>query len=132
MLVERVNDILEQDPEQSSAPPGLPAFHPSRGRVRFENVGIRFGGPTSPMVLSGVSFTVPAGTHCTVVGLSGSGKTTLMKCLAGLLTPTEGTIYYDGMRQSAARSSSRGPISSFSRGRACTSTSTASSWTSDA
>jgi ATP-binding cassette subfamily B protein len=31
------------------------------------------------------------------VGRSGSGKTTLVKCLAGLLEPTEGTIFYDGV-----------------------------------
>jgi ATP-binding cassette subfamily B protein len=32
-----------------------------------------------------------------IVGRSGSGKTTLIKCLAGLLEPTEGTIRYDGV-----------------------------------
>jgi ATP-binding cassette subfamily B protein len=32
-----------------------------------------------------------------IVGRSGSGKTTLVKCLAGLLEPTEGTISYDGV-----------------------------------
>jgi ATP-binding cassette subfamily B protein len=32
-----------------------------------------------------------------IVGRSGSGKTTLVKCLAGLLEPTEGTIAFDGV-----------------------------------
>ena len=31
------------------------------------------------------------------MGRSGSGKTTLIKCLSGLLEPTEGTILYDGI-----------------------------------
>jgi ABC-type multidrug transport system fused ATPase/permease subunit len=39
---------------------------------------------------------VPAGTTVAIVGRSGSGKTTLIKCLAGLLEPTEGSILYDG------------------------------------
>ena len=32
-----------------------------------------------------------------IVGRSGCGKTTLIKCLAGLIEPTEGTILFDGV-----------------------------------
>jgi ABC transporter ATM len=32
-------------------------------------------------VLRGVSFTVPAGTSCAVVGASGSGKSTILRLL---------------------------------------------------
>ena len=32
-----------------------------------------------------------------IVGRSGSGKTTLVRCLAGLIEPTEGTVHYDGV-----------------------------------
>jgi phospholipid/cholesterol/gamma-HCH transport system ATP-binding protein len=31
-----------------------------------------------------------------IIGQSGSGKTVLMKCIVGLLTPSEGKILYDG------------------------------------
>src|SRR5919202_1342472 len=37
----------------------------------------------------------PNETLC-VVGPSGCGKTTLLRCLAGLLEPTEGRVYLDG------------------------------------
>ena len=40
---------------------------------------------------------MPPGKTVAIVGRSGSGKTTLVKCLAGLLEPTEGTISYDGV-----------------------------------
>jgi len=60
-------------------------------------VGFRYGGPESPTILAGVTFEVSAGQLVALVGRSGSGKTTLIKCLAGLLEPTEGTIFYDGV-----------------------------------
>jgi len=34
-----------------------------------------------------------------IVGESGSGKTTLAKMLLGLLTPTEGEIYFQGQKR---------------------------------
>jgi ATP-binding cassette subfamily B protein len=47
--------------------------------------------------LQSITLDVPAGKMVAIVGRSGSGKTTLAKCLAGLLEPTEGTIFYDGI-----------------------------------
>jgi len=47
-------------------------------------------------VLRDVSFTVPQGAFVSVVGPSGSGKTTLLGLLAGLDTPTRGTVELDG------------------------------------
>jgi ATP-binding cassette subfamily B protein len=67
------------------------------GRVRFEKVGFRYGGAESPTILDGITFEAPAGKTVAIVGRSGSGKTTLIKCLAGLLEPTDGTIFYDGV-----------------------------------
>jgi NitT/TauT family transport system ATP-binding protein len=46
--------------------------------------------------LGGVSFTVADGSFVCVVGPSGCGKTTLLRCIAGLLPPTSGTVELDG------------------------------------
>ena len=48
-------------------------------------------------VLRDVSFAIPAGAFVAIVGPSGSGKTTLLGLLAGLDTPTSGTVRLDGV-----------------------------------
>ena len=47
-------------------------------------------------VLSSVNLAVRAGETLAIVGASGSGKTTLLSLLAGLDTPTSGSIHIDG------------------------------------
>ena len=47
-------------------------------------------------VLRDVTFDVEQGEFVAVVGPSGSGKTTLLGLLAGLDTPTRGTVHLDG------------------------------------
>ena len=47
-------------------------------------------------VLRDVSFNVPQGAFVSIVGPSGSGKTTLLGLLAGLDTPSQGTVSLDG------------------------------------
>lgn len=42
--------------------------------------------------LDGVSFEIPRGEFCAIVGTSGSGKSTLLNMLAGLEKPTKGKI----------------------------------------
>ena len=43
-----------------------------------------------------VSFTLQRGQSLAILGPSGSGKTTLLELLAGLTTPTSGTVIIDG------------------------------------
>src|SRR5918992_825739 len=47
-------------------------------------------------VLRDVSFSIAQGAFVAIVGPSGSGKTTLLGLLAGLDTPTRGTVVLDG------------------------------------
>src|ERR1700683_3667621 len=47
-------------------------------------------------ILRGVDFEVPKGQFVAVMGASGSGKSTLLGLLAGLDSPTAGTVVIDG------------------------------------
>jgi phosphonate transport system ATP-binding protein len=46
--------------------------------------------------LADVTLYIPAGQICAVLGASGAGKSTLLRAVAGLVTPSEGRILYDG------------------------------------
>jgi NitT/TauT family transport system ATP-binding protein len=48
-----------------------------------------------------ISFTMRRGELVCIVGPSGCGKTTLLKCIAGLLPPTAGTVILDGKQVSS-------------------------------
>ncbi|MFQ5449514.1 MAG: ABC transporter ATP-binding protein [Nitrospinaceae bacterium] len=53
------------------------------------------GGGHRVEILNGVDLTIPGGQFVAVTGASGSGKTTLLSLIAGLDTPTSGTIVID-------------------------------------
>lgn len=50
--------------------------------------------------LDGLSVEIALGVHTAILGPSGGGKSTLLRLLAGLETPTEGSISLDGARLS--------------------------------
>ena len=55
----------------------------------------RYGGKTA---LDQITFSLMPGKIIGLLGPNGSGKTTLIKLLNGLLVPTEGHIFIDGLR----------------------------------
>ncbi len=48
-------------------------------------------------ILRDIDFTVGRGDTVAIVGASGSGKSTLLSIVAGLDTPTQGTVHIDGI-----------------------------------
>jgi putative ABC transport system ATP-binding protein len=64
----------------------------------------RFGQTTA---LDGVSISIAAGEIVAVMGPSGSGKSTLLHCLAGILRPDSGEVWFDGQRIDTASEAAR-------------------------
>ncbi len=71
-----------------------------RPAVQIERVSKRFG---AVQALDGVSMEVAEGEFVALLGSSGCGKTTLLRLLAGLETPTTGTVSIDGASAREAR-----------------------------
>ncbi|HLS33975.1 MAG TPA: ATP-binding cassette domain-containing protein, partial [Brevibacterium sp.] len=57
--------------------------------LRIDGVSLSFA---DRRVLTDVSFVVPAGDRVGLIGENGSGKSTLLRVIAGILTPTAGTV----------------------------------------
>ena len=97
---ERIADIGLAEAEQRGQLSALPGWLGEAGgeqpALRAQGICFRYG-DNEPDVLTNVDVEVAHGECVALVGPSGGGKTTLLKILAGLLNPTSGTVYRDGV-----------------------------------
>ncbi|MFG3429373.1 ABC transporter ATP-binding protein [Streptomyces californicus] len=83
------------DAEHRAQLPTTPAPVPDRPAIiAAQNITFRYPGSELP-VLENISVTVRRGEVLAIVGANGAGKSTLAKLLAGLYTPTTGTVSWD-------------------------------------
>ncbi|WP_143587949.1 ATP-binding cassette domain-containing protein, partial [Streptomyces alboverticillatus] len=61
--------------------------------LEVENLRVAYG---KIEAVKGITFTVETGEIVTLIGTNGAGKTTTLRTLSGLLTPTTGTIRFNG------------------------------------
>ncbi len=89
----RIQEVLKTTPDIKDAaqPRKLTEV---QGELEFDNVGLKYG---KSWVLRHISFRVPAGTSCAIVGPTGAGKTSLVTLLARVYDPQEGHIRLDGV-----------------------------------
>ncbi|QBD81703.1 ABC transporter ATP-binding protein [Ktedonosporobacter rubrisoli] len=64
-------------------------------KIAFHNITKQYPGASRPAV-DAVTFDVPEGSTCMLVGTSGSGKTTLLRMVNRLIEPSSGEIIIDG------------------------------------
>ncbi|KAI1846754.1 hypothetical protein JX266_007327 [Neoarthrinium moseri] len=89
--VERVIELLELE-EEPSGHIDPPASWPSHGDdIQFDSVTMKYAPHLEPS-LSDVTFSIPGGSTCAVLGRTGSGKSTLALALLATLRPEKGNI----------------------------------------
>ncbi|MBL8817878.1 MAG: ABC transporter ATP-binding protein [Planctomyces sp.] len=97
---ERVFEVIDLKTivPESSTPVTMPRHAQS---ITFDSVSFRYqtlpGGPSNPLSLNNVSFTVRFGEVVAVIGGNGSGKSTLTSLIPRMFDPTEGSIRIDGV-----------------------------------
>ena len=94
--VERINDVLDAEPEEDLQHEMRQSLPEIQGNIRFENVTFRYHPESDTNILENLSFEMKPGQMVALVGRSGSGKTTISKLVLGLYPPTDGKILIDG------------------------------------
>jgi len=89
----RVFELMDA-PVEVAERAGAEPLDQVRGEIVFEDVTFRHDRDT--VVLDGVSFRVPAGTLCAVVGPSGVGKSTIADLILRFIDPEHGAVRLDG------------------------------------
>ena len=65
--------------------------------VNINNVSFAYKDEPEKQVVRDIAFNIPKNTSIAISGKSGAGKTTLVDIILGLLKPTKGTVYCDGV-----------------------------------
>ena len=98
--LERTQEILSENREDQD-PKRTLTLGEIYGTVEFEHVSFSYDGKR--IVLRDVSFQAAPGTVTALVGSSGSGKSTTIGLIAAFHTPSQGSVFIDGVDLSTVR-----------------------------
>lgn len=99
--IERVDamaDLPTEKPMETSEEFKPPPEWPEKGLLEFRNVSLRYR-EGLPLALNELSFSIPAGKTCGIVGRTGAGKSSITVALFRLveIEPDAGSILLDGI-----------------------------------
>ena len=93
---ERINEVLEMEPEITDPEEIRLPSDGTRGHVVFENVSFRYPGAEEPAI-SNISFETGPGEVTAIIGGTGSGKSTLINMIPRFYDVSEGSVLVDGV-----------------------------------
>lgn len=92
--MEEMFDLLDQ-PQEITDKANTKPYKGHNATVKFDNVYFHYNSDRE--ILKGISFEVPAGKTCAIVGSSGAGKSTISRLLFRFYDVTGGSITLDGI-----------------------------------
>jgi len=90
----RINEVLEAEVTEESGT----ADHKIKGDINVKNVSLFYG---DKPILKNISFSVKAGSKTAIIGPTAAGKSQLLYLLTNLISPSSGSIEFDGIPASA-------------------------------
>jgi ABC-type multidrug transport system fused ATPase/permease subunit len=107
--LDKIFELLEEEPELVDAADALELPSPLRGEIRFDGVSFAYRASEDEgcvHALADVDLVIPPGQTVALVGATGAGKSTFAKLVARFYDPTSGSVSVDGVDLRRARTAS--------------------------
>ena len=102
---ERINEVLDTEPEVQDVPNPQTLPDGRAQRVSFGGVNFHFNGTNNELVLNGVDFVAEPGQTVAILGATGSGKSSIVNLVPRFYDVAAGEIKWNGMDISQAKQS---------------------------
>ncbi len=94
---ERLNELLDEQPEIAAPVDPVPMPEPATGAVTFDDVHFAYPSRPDYKSVKGLGFAIRPGETVAVVGPSGAGKSTVFSLLLRFYDPVKGVVSLDGV-----------------------------------
>ncbi len=106
-----MRDAIELHPEGLTQDEPSDTAHATPPLIAFESVSKRYtDGDRETLALDRASFEIRAGTYVAFYGARQSGKSTLLRLMAGIETPSAGTVRFEGRDLASMSAAERSQI----------------------
>ncbi|MDD5155673.1 MAG: ABC transporter ATP-binding protein, partial [Candidatus Omnitrophica bacterium] len=93
-----IHDIMNEKKEELAPPFDHPEKQISveAGCIILDRITFSYKGTAAP-IFNGLSLSIPLNSTIAIVGETGAGKSTLVDIVTGLLSPSQGALYYNAL-----------------------------------